>query len=138
MNQAPSLVYFENSVGRILEHPDQYAVIQYRAGPRRLDHLQAFLLHAGRLLTQRGWHKILGDQRLMTPFTEEEGRWIVDYWLDQNQQRPDKVWGAVLLPHDAYAALSVNQLMEDAQAAALTYRIFEDEAEAVAWLHALA
>ena len=134
MNQAQVLVYFENSVGRILEHPDGYALIQYNAGDRRLDHLQAFLMHVGRLLSQRGWHRILADQRQMTAFTAEESAWIVDHWLGQNDQRPDQVHGAVILPQDAFASLSVSQVMYEAQAAALTYRLFAEEAEAQAWL----
>ena len=137
MNQAQLLVYFENSVGRILEHPDGYAVIQYHGGARQLDHLQAFLMHTGRLLRQRGWHRILADQTQMLAFTEEESHWILDYWLSQNEQRPDKLYGAVILSHDAFASLSVSQIMHEAQAAALTYRLFEDETGAQAWLRTL-
>jgi hypothetical protein len=44
------------------------------------------------------------------------------------------VYGAVILPEDEFARLSVNQVMQEAQAAALTYRLFDNEAAAVAWL----
>ncbi len=30
-----------NPVGRVMEHPDGYAVVQYHAGPRKLHHLTA-------------------------------------------------------------------------------------------------
>lgn len=126
-------LYFENTVGRIWEHPDGYALVQYHAGPRKLAHLQAFLTHTGKLLQLRGWHRILGDQRLMAPFTEEESRWIVDYWLSHDNQRSE-VHGAILVPQDVFARLSLSNVMHEAKAAALTYRMFDNEAAAVAWL----
>ncbi|WP_303311958.1 hypothetical protein [Hymenobacter sp. BT730] len=126
-------LYFENPVGRILEHPDGYAVVQYHAGKRELDYLQAFLRHTGQLLQLRGWNRLLGDQRQMSPYTEEEGQWIVDYWLShQNQGR--EVYGAVILPEDEFARLSVDLVEQEAKAAALTYRLFKNEADALVWL----
>ncbi|AIZ63968.1 hypothetical protein PK28_10215 [Hymenobacter sp. DG25B] len=126
-------MYFENPVGRIMEHPDEYAVIQYHAGERALDCLQAFLRHTGQLLRLHGWNRLLGDQRLMSPYTPEESQWIVEYWL-AHQNQGQAVYGAVILPEDEFARLSVNQVMQEAQAAALTYRLFDNEAAAVAWL----
>lgn len=134
MLQPVSRLYFGNTVGRVLEHPDGYAYIIYEPGPRKLHHLQAFLTHTGQLLRRRGWNRMLGDQRLMSPFTEEEGKWIVDYWLDAAQQGTDVVYGAVLLPQDVFARLSVSQVMTEARAAALTYRMFDSEEAARAWL----
>jgi hypothetical protein len=131
-------LYFENAAGRLLEHPDQYVVFQYKAGPRKFSDLQALLTHTGILLRRHNWHKLLGDQRLMAPFTPEESQWIVEYWLDTRHQRTGGIYGAVLLAHDVFARLSMNQVMHEAQAAAMTYRLFEDEAEAAAWLRGLA
>lgn len=130
-------LYFENPVGRILEHPDGYAVVQYKAGPRQLDHLQAFLTHAGRLLQSRGWHKLLGDQRLMAPFNDTERSWITEYWLDRKDKEAHPLYGAVLLPDDVFARLSVSQIMQEARAASMTYRLFQDLEEAEAWLRQL-
>ncbi|SMB84981.1 hypothetical protein SAMN00120144_3145 [Hymenobacter roseosalivarius DSM 11622] len=127
-------VYFENSVGRILEHPDGYAVVQYHAGTREIAYLQAFLRHVGQLLKLRGWYKILGDQRLMTPYTEEESQWITDYWLSyENQAR--EIYGAVMMATDAWAQLPDSYRLQDAQAGAMTYRLFDNEAAALDWLH---
>jgi hypothetical protein len=136
MAQADLRLYFENPVGRILEHPDGYAVVQYHAGKRKLHHLQAFLTHTGQLLERRGWAKLLGDQRLMAPFTDEEGQWILNHWLQASARGRD-IYGAVLLPNDVFARLSVAQVMTEAKAAALTYRLFDSEAEAEAWLRQL-
>lgn len=44
------------------------------------------------------------------------------------------MYGAVLVPDDVFARLSVNNVMHEAQAAALTYRMFTTEDEARAWL----
>ena len=41
---------------------------------------------------------------------------------------------AVLLPHDMFARLFSNLVMQDAQEGAMLYRIFEDEVAAGAWL----
>jgi hypothetical protein len=128
-------VYYENAVGRLLEQTaGEYIIVEYSAGSRKMSDLQAFLHHAGLLLERRGWYKLLGDQRLMSPFTPEESKWIASHWLSRNQQRNSTLYGAVLLPHDVFARLSVSQVMNEAKTAALTYRLFTEKAEAVAWL----
>jgi hypothetical protein len=65
-------IYFENAAGRLLEHPDGYVYFQYRAGKRTFTDLQALLTHTSILLQRKKWGKILGDQQLMSPFTEQE------------------------------------------------------------------
>jgi hypothetical protein len=96
--------------------------------------LQAFLRHVGQLLKLRGWYKILGDQRLMTPYTQEESQWIIDYWLSyENQAR--EIYGAVMMAPDAWAQLPDSYRTQDAQAGAMTYRLFDNEAAALDWLH---
>ena len=131
-------LYFENPVGRLLEQPEgQYVVVEYHAGVRQLLELQAFLTHAGQLLQRHGWYKLLGDQRRMSPFTPEEAQWVTEYWLTSAQRRTDVLYGAVLLPHDVFARLSVSQVMTEARAAAMTYRFFEDVEAAGKWLGSL-
>jgi hypothetical protein len=72
----------------------------------------------------------------MAPFTEEERVWIVDYWMNR-ASGGNQMYGAVLVPRDVFARLSVSQMMSEAREAALTYRLFEDEISAAAWLHTL-
>ncbi|WP_426061254.1 hypothetical protein [Hymenobacter sp. B1770] len=127
-------IYFENSTGRVLEHPDGFVIFQYHSGPRTFHHLQALLTHTRNLLTRRGWHRMLGDQRLMAPFTEEESLWIVNHWLDPAQQGPRGLYGAILLAPDEFARLPSAQALQEAKAGALTYRVFASEESAVAWL----
>jgi hypothetical protein len=131
-------LYFENTVGRLLEHPDGYVVFIYKPGKRRLADLQALLTHTRNLLERNKWNRLLGDQRLMTPFTDEESAWIVDYWLDGSRQRPGGIYSAIILAHDVFARLSMNQVMHEAKASVLTYRLFDSEAKAVAWLRQVA
>jgi hypothetical protein len=127
-------IYFENAVGRLLENPQGYLVVAYKPGLRQLSELQALLHHASQALARNNWYKLLGDQRLMSPFTPEESQWITEYWLSAAQLRTEAVYGAVLLPHDVFARLSVSLLMHEARASAMTYRLFEELAAAEQWL----
>jgi hypothetical protein len=127
-------IYFENPAGRVLEHPGGYAVFEYAPGKRQLSELQALLIHTGHLLRRRQWHRLLGDQRRMAPFTAEESKWIVEYWLDPANQQPQGLYAAVLLAEDVFARLATTQLIHDAKAATLTYHFFENELAASAWL----
>ncbi|QNH61286.1 hypothetical protein [Hymenobacter sediminicola] len=130
-------LYFENPVGQLWEDSNGYAIVQYHAGKRKLEELQAFLNHAARLLHSRGWHKLLGDQRVMSAFTEEERVWITDNWLNTAASEGKSFYGAVLIAHDVFARLSMNLVMTEARESALTYRLFESETEAHAWLRQL-
>jgi hypothetical protein len=127
-------VYFANSAGRVLEHPAGYAVFEYAPGARQLSDLQALLIHTGQLLRRRQWHRLLGDQRRMTPFTAEESAWILGYWLDPANQHTQALYAAVLLAEDVFARLATTQLINDAKAATLTYHMFDNEPAAAAWL----
>ena len=135
--QRPLPVYFENPVGRLLEHPDGYAIVQYKAEKRQMNELKAFLTHTSQLLLRRGWHKILGDQRVMTAFTEEERTWIKENWLIQPATGNTTIYGAVLVAHDVFARLAMNLIMNEARESALVYRLFDEEADAEAWLQQL-
>ncbi|MCR5886622.1 hypothetical protein LRS06_02295 [Hymenobacter sp. J193] len=126
-------LYFENPVGRVLEHPDGYALVQYHPGPRKLHHLQAFLTHTVQLLRLRNWDRMLGDQRQMEPFTPEENEWVLGYWLSEENQG-HRVFGAVLLAEEDFAQLPAEFTRQDGEAAALTYHLFANEAAATSWL----
>lgn len=125
-------VYFENAMGCIIEHPDGYALLRYHPGGRSLVDVQNYLTHTGRLLHRKGWHKMLSDQRLLTPFTEEEQALILDFWQARHFMCGPTI-GAVLLSHNAFTRLSFHHIREQAQGA-LRYQLFEDEAKAAAWL----
>ena len=127
MARPPRRIYFQNPAGRLLEQPaGAYLIVEYAPGPRRFADLQTLLGHAKQLLARRGWNKVIGDHRNMTPFTPEEADWVTNCWLSMPRTRT--FHGAVLLPAEVLAHLDA------AAAAALTYRRFADEAVAAAWL----
>ena len=127
-------LYFENAAGRLLEHPAGYVVFQYQPGKRKLGDFQALLTHTGLLLQRNGWNRVLGDQRLMSPFTEEETTWVVENWLDPAPQRAGGIYTAVVVAQDVFARLAASQLQQEAKASTLTYRHFNNEEAAAAWL----
>jgi hypothetical protein len=107
-NPASTLLhtYFENPVGRVLEHPvEHYIQVEYHTGPRKLGELQAFLNHAGELLAQRGWDKLQHHEGKMAALTPEEITLLSTYWSTQKHS-PTDLYGAMLLPHDVFAQLS--------------------------------
>lgn len=130
----PIKLYFENSAGRLLEHPEGFVVVQYKAGKRRFEELQVFLTNAKELLQQRGWYKLLGDQREMTAYTEQERAWITDNWLNKPTRAGQPYYAAILLSHDVFARLSMNLIINEARESGMVYRLFEEEVPATAWL----
>jgi hypothetical protein len=107
MSVAAFYTYFENPVGRLLEHPaGHYIAVEYRTGPRQLSELQDFLMQAGQLLARRGWDKLLSHQGLMGAFTPEEVEWVTSYWHTNTQHQNAMLYGALLLPHEVFAHLS--------------------------------
>lgn len=125
-------LYFENAVGCISEYANHYAVVQYKPGKRKFVDFQTFGAHLRGLLQRRNWHKVLSDQRVLAPFTEEERAWIRAQWHTSVVQQ--KVLVAVLLPQDVFARLATSLVMHDAHEGALVYRIFQNDAEAATWL----
>ncbi|QIX61460.1 hypothetical protein FY528_11500 [Hymenobacter lutimineralis] len=69
----------------------------------------------------------------MTPFTEEESQWIVEYWLSE-ESRGQRIYAAVLLDPAAFASIPAQVASQEATAAALTYRLFDQTDDAEAWL----
>jgi hypothetical protein len=127
-------IYFENPTGRVLEHPDGYAVIQYHAGSRDMFELQAFLQHTGHLMHQRGWHRLLSDHRVMEPFAPEERDWILGYWLTRQTEGSGPIVGAGVYPPEQVARLPAAQTQQAAQLPGITFRIFSTIEEATNWL----
>lgn len=134
VQQPSTRLYFENPAGRVLEHPDGYAVFQYFPGERKLTDLQALLTHTGLLLKRHNWNQLLGDHRVMSHHTPAESEWIVEYWLDSSRYGEDGIYGAILLAQHEFAQVPADQADQELKAEALTYRLFDKEENAVAWL----
>ncbi len=74
----------------------------------------------------------------MSPRTEAETAWIRTNWLTSDRQRPGTTYAAIILSHDVFARLSINQSMQEASESSVTYRVFENEEQAVTWLKQVA
>ncbi|WP_426060702.1 hypothetical protein [Hymenobacter sp. B1770] len=138
MAGVPIRLHFKSSVGQVSEQAvgrkGGHVVVEYAAGPHRLADLQTMLGHTKQLLARRGWHKVLGDQRLYPTFTPEQSEWLTQYWLQMAQQRSRRLYGAVLLSPEVFAQLPPELALHEGQEAAMTYRFFDNQAAAEAWL----
>ncbi|MGY3088186.1 hypothetical protein ACVWYF_001219 [Hymenobacter sp. UYAg731] len=127
-------LYFENSVGRIWEEPDGYLRLEYRSGLREMVQFRALLTHTAHALSRRQWSKIMVDQRNMAPFSASEQDWMTTEWLPRAVQENGYRFGAILVAHDVFARLAMNQFIMASRHQAHTYRTFEAEEMAVDWL----
>ncbi|MDB5234179.1 MAG: hypothetical protein JWR44_1172 [Hymenobacter sp.] len=138
MSPATRSLYFENSCGRVWEEPDGYLRLEYRSGSRTVDQFRALLTHTSQALSRRKWSKILVDQRQMAPYSPVEQDWMTNEWLPSAVNEYGYRYGAVLVAHDVFARLAMNQFMMASRGLPHVYRTFEQEEEATAWLSAAA
>ena len=127
-------LYFENSAGRIWEEPGGYLRLDYRPGPRDSTHFRALLTHTAQAMSRRQWDKMLVDQREMAPFNPSEQDWMTNEWLPRTVTEHGYRYGAILVAHNVFARLATNQFVMASRNLPHTYRTFEAEDEAVAWL----
>lgn len=134
MPPATRSLYFENSTGRLWEEPEGYLRLEYKPGPRELMQFRAMLTHTAQALSRRQWTRILVDQRQMAPFNPAEQAWMTTEWLPKAVHEHGYRHGAVLVAHNVFARLAMTQLVLASRDLPHTYRTFESEAEALAWL----
>ena len=127
-------LYFENSVGRVWEEPARYLRLEYKPGPRVEANFCALLNHAAQALQRRQWHRILVDQSRMAPFTPGEQAWMSSEWLPRAVHEHGYRYGAVVVAQNVFARLAMTQLVMATRELPHTYRTFENEPEATAWL----
>lgn len=127
-------IYYENPVGRAANDPLGFARLTYHAGQRPQDAFQALLRHVTNLLAQRQDGCLLVDQRLMLPFTPEEQSYVIQQWLPRTVVEGGYRFGAVVVAHNVFARLATATVIAAVRNLSITYRYFEQEAEAIAWL----
>ncbi|GGF00049.1 STAS/SEC14 domain-containing protein [Hymenobacter cavernae] len=127
-------IYYENRVGRSVEDPLGFARLIYHRGTRTKAEFQALLGHTTRLLARRGDGRLLVDQRLMTPFTPDEQQFVIHEWLPLTILEGGYRCGAVVLAHDVFARLATATVVTAVRDLPMTYRYFDNEAEAITWL----
>ncbi|WP_210516979.1 hypothetical protein [Hymenobacter terricola] len=134
MNKPARSLYFENSTGRIWEEPEGFVRLEYRAGPREIVQFRALLTHTAQAMSRRQWVKMLIDQREMASLSPGEQDWMTNEWLPRAVAESGYQYGAILLAHNVFAHLATNQFVMASRALSTTYRTFETEDTAVAWL----
>ena len=134
MPQAARSLYFENSIGRLWEEPEGYLRLEYKPGPRETVQFRAMLTHTAQALSRRQWTSILVDQRQMAPFNSSEQAWMSNEWLPKAVHEHGYRHGAVVVAQNVFARLAMTQLVLSTRDLPHSYRTFEDEAEALAWL----
>jgi hypothetical protein len=127
-------LYFENSAGRIWEEPAGYIRLEYRAGVREPVQFRALLTHSAQALKRRSWDKMLVDQRDMSPFNPGEQDWMTNEWLPRAVHESGYRYGAIVVAHNVFTRLATNQFIMASRELPHTYRTFETEGAAVAWL----
>ena len=137
MPPAARSLYFENNIGRLWEEPEGYLRLEYKPSPRETVQFRALLTHAAQAMSRRQWSNMLVDQRQMAPFTPTEQAWMTSEWLPRAVHEHGYRHGAVLVAHNVFARLAMTQLVMGTRELPHTYRTFEDEAEAVAWLESV-
>ena len=137
MPPATRSLYFENSSGRVWEEAAGYLRLEYLPGPRTADQFRALLTHTAQALGRHHWSKILVDQRQMAPYSPVEQDWMTNEWLPRAVNEYGYRHGAVLVAHDVFARLAMNQFMMASRGLPHVYRTFEAEPEALAWLESM-
>lgn len=134
MPQLTRTLYFENSVGRLWEEPAGYLRLEYKPGPRGEVEFRALLTHTAQALTRHHWKCVLVDQRHMIPFVISEQTWMTHEWLPRAVHESGYRYGAVLVANNVFARLAMTQVVLGTRDLPHSYRSFEHEAEATAWL----
>jgi hypothetical protein len=125
-------LYYENAMGHIYAHPAGYALLHHHPGSRSLLDFQDFLIHTGRLLQRRRWHKMLSNQRQLAPYTEDEQALLLDYWQARHFTHGRTISAVLLGPIDI-TACTFTQVWEEAQSS-VPYCLFDGEITAAATL----
>ncbi|TGD77825.1 hypothetical protein [Hymenobacter wooponensis] len=127
-------IYFENAAGRLLEDPAGFLQAHWAPTPRTFTDLKALFTHMALCMQQRKWGRILINQRGMLPFSPEEQRWVAEQWLPEAVRTAGYRFGAVVVSESVLARLATAYITTHVQGLPLTYRSFESEEEAKAWL----
>jgi hypothetical protein len=127
-------IYFKNNAGCVWEEPAGYLRLEYYPGPRLEAQFRALLTHARQAMQRHSRGRMLVNQQQMSPFTAAEEIWMMNDWLPQAVRENGYRHGAVLVAHDVFARLAMTGIVMTSRKLGHTYRNFEQESEAVAWL----
>lgn len=131
---ATPTIYFKNNAGCLWEEPAGYLRLEYYPGPRLEAQFRSLLTHARQALQRHSWSRMLVNQQQMSPFTAAEEAWMTTEWLPQAVHENGYRYGAVVVAHDVFARLAMTGIVMTSRKLGHTYRNFEHEKEAAAWL----
>jgi predicted anti-sigma-YlaC factor YlaD len=127
-------IYFQNAAGRLLEDPAGFLQAHWSPDSRTFTDLKALFTHMALCMQQRKWSRMLINQRGMLPFSQEEQRWVAEQWLPEAVRTAGYRFGAVVVSENVLTRLATAYITTHVQGLPLTYRSFESDEEAKAWL----
>jgi hypothetical protein len=128
-----SAVIFQNVAGQVIAEPAGYLRLHWGSQPRQLADTRAMFTTAAQALEQRGWGRILINQRQMLPFSPKEQLWISQEWLPAAVGKSGYRFGAVVLAANVLTRLATSYVTSTSEQG-LRYRSFDTEEEALGWL----
>ncbi|MDO7851166.1 hypothetical protein [Hymenobacter convexus] len=134
MNRPGPELLFENNAGRLTADSAGFLRTTWSSQPRTLADTQALFNAMLRGLEQRRWSRILVNQAQMTPFTPAEQQWVAQNWLARAVTEGGYRFGAVVVSPHVLVRLATAFVTTNVQGLPLTYRTFDTEAQATAWL----
>ena len=134
MKQPVPEVIFENNAGRLVVDSAGFLRTTWGSRPRTLADTQGLFNAMLRGLQQRRWSRILINQVQMTPFTPAEHQWVSGSWLTRAVAEGGYRFGAVVVSPDVLVRLATAFVTTNVQGLPLTYRTFDTDAQAAAWL----
>ncbi|MBX0291721.1 hypothetical protein K3G63_14820 [Hymenobacter sp. HSC-4F20] len=132
--QSSPVLYFENAAGKLFEDPAGFIRATWSGNTYGFSDVQGLFTHMMQGLQRRRWGRILVNQQAMRPFTSQEQQWIAEQWLPQAVAVGGYRYGAVVVSPEVMVRLATAYITTQSQSLALTYRSFDSEAAAQAWL----
>lgn len=135
MNIGSSSVCFKNEVSYITKAEERYLRVTWLPGAESSPEKRATLEHLLIELEQLRWGKVLVDQRVLMPLSEEDFAWIMLDWLPRATKHDWYRCAAFLSAKNVFSRLDLHSFVQQAQAQfPIVYRHFEEEEDALAWL----
>lgn len=132
---AAPVFLFANAQARLSHEPGGLLCLQWQPGLRNLATVQATFEQLQQAQRRSGATRLLLDERLAGPFSEEAKSWLTEEWLPRlaGQGRFQHI--AAVLAQDVFARLSAVLILAQVQRLHLgQHRPFLAEADARAWL----
>jgi len=129
-----STLYFENGVATVSIDRAACVHLTYYPGKHTAEDFLEVMQHTGYLLQRRQCHRLLEDQRHLTPLSAEQQLVVARYWQGQACHLGYPLCVAVVQAQNLVARLTATALRHALQAAPIRYSLFTDMQAASSWL----